>query len=130
MIVLDASVLIAHLSKFDAHHDRAYSLLIDVAGRDLVMSPITKAEVLVGPARVGRAAEAEDALDLLEVRTVGLPDDAPMRLALLRAETGLRLPDCCVLLACDQAGPTGEVATFDDALAAAAAGRARNVYRR
>jgi predicted nucleic acid-binding protein len=46
------------------------------------------------------------------------PDDEPLRLANLRATTGLRLPDCCAL---DTALSNGAmVATFDQALAGAA----------
>lgn len=42
-------------------------------------------------------------------------DDAPVRLATLRAETGLKLPDCCVLLAAQDAGAEA-VLTFDEPL--------------
>jgi len=49
----------------------------------------------------------------------GEGDDAPARLAVLRAGTNLEPPDCCVLLAADQT--QGEVATFDDRLADVAA---------
>lgn len=71
-----------------------------------------------GSARLGRLAQAAAALDQLRVCAVDLPPDAPLRLAALRAGTKLKLPDCCVLLAADQAGDA--VATFDDRLADAA----------
>lgn len=48
---------------------------------------------------------ARAALDELEVEQVPLGDDASMRLAELRADTGLKLPDCCVLLAAQDEGP-------------------------
>ncbi len=120
MIVLDASVLIAHFDTADVHHDRAGELLLLAADQDqpLGASPITLAEVLVGPARIGRLAQAAAALDQLRACSVDLPPDAPLRLAALRAATKLTLPDCCVLLAADQAGDA--VATFDDRLADAA----------
>lgn len=118
MIVLAASVLIAHLDGADAHHERATRLLIEGAGEALGASPSTIAEILVGPARSGRLDAAQAALAELEVATVGLVDDAPARLATLRATTGLRLPDCCVLLAAETADD--EVATFDDRLRRAA----------
>jgi predicted nucleic acid-binding protein len=44
-----------------------------------------------------------------------------MRLAMLRAGTGLKMPDCCVLLAAEQAH--GSLATLDDRLATAATER-------
>ncbi|MGI8425173.1 MAG: type II toxin-antitoxin system VapC family toxin [Actinomycetota bacterium] len=118
MIVLDASVLIAHLDAEDAHHERATTLLTNLADEPLRATRLTLAEVLVGPARAGKLDRATMALRELEVKGVGLEEDAPIRLAGLRAETGLKLPDCCVLLAAEQA--QGEVAVFDNRLVAAA----------
>ena len=50
---------------------------------------------------------------------IPLGADAPTRLARLRAETGLKLPDCCVLLAAQDASASS-VLSFDDRLSAAA----------
>lgn len=121
MIVLAAGVLIAHLDATDAHHDRAQRLLLQAADQELAASVVTVAEVLVAPARAGHLARATAALAELGVASVPLDVDAHVPLATLRAETGLKLPDCCVLLAAEQG--RGAVATFDDRLAAA--GRAR-----
>jgi predicted nucleic acid-binding protein len=118
MIVLDACVLIAHLESTDLHHDRATRLLVDLADEPLGASQLTLAEVLVGPARTGEMDTVQGALRTLDVTPIALPEDAPARLAALRAGTRLRLPDCCVLLAAQDA--EGAVATFDDRLAAAA----------
>lgn len=126
MIVLDASVLIAHLDAEDAHHARAGALLTETAGGQRCASPLTLAEVLVGPARARRLDLARAALGQLGIRSVALTDDAPARLAALRAETAMRLPDCCVLLAAEQVG--GTVGTFDERLAAA--GRLRGLLVR
>ena len=119
MIVLDASVLIAHLESTDAHNERATQLLVDAAGEAFAASPLTLAEVLVGPARVGRVNAARSALRELAVATVPLAEDASTRLAIIRATTRLRLPDCCVLLAAETA--QASIATFDDRLATSAA---------
>ena len=116
--MLDASVIIAHLDATDALHDRATALLLGVDSEDLGASPLSLAEVLVGPARAGRLDRAVAALDQLEVTSVNLDRDAPTRLAVLRAGSSLKLPDCCVLLAAQQVH--GAIATFDEALAAAA----------
>ena len=118
MIVLDASVLIAHFDSADPHHDRATALLVDAADEPLGASPLTLAEVLVGPASAGTLAAAQDALHDLEVFTVPLDEDAPQRLATLRATTRLRLPDCCVILAAQSTH--GSIATFDERLVGAA----------
>jgi predicted nucleic acid-binding protein len=128
VIVLDASVLIAHFSAKDAHHEQAIRLLEESASEVLGVSPVTLAEVLVAPARAGMLAAANAALHDLGVRTVDLADDAPERLANLRADTNLKLPDCCVLLAAEQA--FARIATFDDRLSRAAGERRIEVLGR
>lgn len=120
MIVVDASVLIAQLDAADAQHDRAFGRLLQLASQPLAASPITIAEVLVGPARRDRLEEASGALRALELSEIPLGPDAATRLAVLRAGTQLKLPDCCVLLAAQDAAAE-QVLTFDDRLGAAAA---------
>lgn len=119
MIVADASALIAHLEAGDAHHDPVERILLDLADRPLRSSTSTLAEVLVGPAAAGRLEEARAALEILGVEELGLGADAPPRLAVLRAETGLKLPDCCVLLAA-RTTPGAALLTFDRRLGAVA----------
>ena len=120
MIVLDASVLIAHLDERDVHHERASRLLADTGSEPLGASTITLAETLVAPTRAGRLEDVVAALDRLGVAELPLGDGAPARLARLRAEVGRKLPDCCVLLAAQEHG--GTVASFDSALVDAATG--------
>jgi len=116
VIVVDASVLIAHLDERDALHRRAEDALLEAAEQTLACSPITLAEVLVGPARRSRLDEARAAIAELELDVIPLGDDAPVRLATLRAASGQKLPDCCELLAASAAA-AARVLTFDDALA-------------
>jgi predicted nucleic acid-binding protein len=111
VIVLDASVLIGHLDGADPHHAKARALLEKSDAEPLGASAITLAETLVAPARTGRLKEAQTALERLGVSELGLGEDAPGRLAKLRAEVGLKLPDCCVLLAAQE--HRGTVASFD-----------------
>ncbi len=118
MIVLDACVLIGHFDARDAHHAAATALLEGACGEALVAGTVTLAEVLVGPARVGRAAEAVAALSDLGVTEIGLDAGASAALAELRAQTALKLPDCCVLAIAQAHAAT--LATFDDRLQAAA----------
>jgi predicted nucleic acid-binding protein len=118
VIVLDASVLIAHLDERDAHHERASRLLADTGAESLGASTITLAETLVDPTRAGRLEDVLAALDRLGVTELPLGDEAPARLARLRAEVGCKLPDCCVLLAAQELG--GTIASFDSALMDAA----------
>lgn len=118
MIVLDASVLIAHLDAGDRHHVEARRLLDESAGEPLAASAITLAETLVAPARSGRLTEAEAALRQLGVEELAIGVDSPGRLATLRAGTGLKMPDCCVLLAAlDHQATLG---SFDSSLLSAA----------
>lgn len=119
-MILDASVLIGHADADDAHHARAVDLLLDHAGEPFRVNPLTLAEFLVGPAREGRLADAELHLATLRVEAVALSADAPRHLAELRAGTGLRLPDCCVLLTAFQTGEA--LASFDADLRRAASG--------
>jgi predicted nucleic acid-binding protein len=121
MIVLDASALIAHLDPEDALHDAADLRLEAVANQPFGASPITLAEVLVAPTRMGKLRTVQAAIRALAVMELALPPNAAERLAALRAETGLALPDCCVLLAAEVAD--GGVLTFDERLARAAAER-------
>lgn len=121
MIVLDASVLIAHLDRRDAHHDAATEHMTAVAAEPFAASSITLAEVLVAPTRSGSLPAVDAALRALDVEEIALPPAASRRLAALRVETGLKLPDCCVLLAAEAA--RGRVLTFDERLAREAARR-------
>lgn len=118
MIVLDASVLIAHFRRSDAHHPAALALLEAAGGEQLGASAVTLAEFLVGPTRNRMLEVALQGLERLGVRELPLGDGAPVALAGLRAQTGLKLPDCCVLHAAQRFD--GVVATFDEPLAAAA----------
>lgn len=117
MIVLDASVMIAALSATDAHHGSARRILEANADQRVVAHRLTLAETLVGGARQGVAGALSSALDAIGIGRLDEPDD-PIELAVLRARTGLRIPDACVLLAArrDRAG----LATFDQRLADAA----------
>ena len=121
MIVLDASVLIAHLDPRDALHEAADERLLDASDQPFGASTITLAEALVAPLRAGALATTRAALRSLGVEELLLPAGAAERLAALRADTGLKLPDCCVLLAAEEAN--GGVLTCDERLARAAADR-------
>jgi predicted nucleic acid-binding protein len=118
MIVLDASVVIAFLNPSDPHHLRATQLLEEHSTADFRMHQIILAEMLVDAVRTGRGAQLFD--DLLSLGVVAHEPDAnePLILAELRATTGLRMPDCCVLAVARQ--ETLPLATFDDQLTRAA----------
>lgn len=113
MIVLDASVVIAFWGQQDHHHERAFEILDTEEG--LCTHPITLAECFVGQARTGRVEEAVHDFELIGIERYQPTANEPEILALLRATTGLKLPDCCVLAAAEHVG--GSLATFDRRLA-------------
>jgi len=118
VIVLDATVLIAHFGSADRHHDSATHLLNELVGDILLVHPVNLAEVLVGGVRQGRGQQMAADLETLGVVVADQLEGEPLRLAELRVRSGLKLPDCCAL---DTAiTRQSALATFDQALAAAA----------
>lgn len=124
MTALDASVLIAHLDEGDIHNARAGRVVV---GNSTVLtaSTVTLAEVLVGPVRSGIGEAVRQGIRALGVEELPLPVDAAVRLASLRVETGLRLPDCCVILSAEDGDR--QLATFNDRLARVARERGLTV---
>ena len=121
MIALDASVLIAHLNPADPHHRAATDVLLAGVPGEMLVHMITMAEVLVGGVRIGQAASMREDIHAAGIMVAPHDNEEPIRLAELRASSGLKLPDCCVLDVAirHRAG----LATFDHALAAEAAKR-------
>ncbi len=128
MIVFDASVLIAYLDGDNVLHHAAETLLAAAIDDDFGANSLTLAEVLVVPTRTGRVVAVQAALYDVEMKVLPFPPDTAVRLAQLRVNTGLKVPDCCVLLAAEDSHAT--VATFDDRLVRAAEGRNLAVLRR
>jgi predicted nucleic acid-binding protein len=120
LTVLDASVLLAHLDDTDPHAEAARTILAEAG--ELAASTLTLAEVLVGAVRAERLDEQLAVLAELQVTEVPIERGAAAGLAVLRAETGLRMPDCCVLHAAAVSGAEA-IATRDERLARAAAAR-------
>lgn len=122
LTVLDASFVIAALSADDAHHEAAANALAGASDDDLVLAATTRAEVLVGPARVGgkTLASARDFADGCETVPVGatVADDAS---ALKARHRALSLPDAIALVVAEMID-TDAVWTFDR--------RWRDVHRR
>ena len=119
MIVADASWVVALRDPSDRHHRRAVAVNYQIAGEIALLHPVTLAECLVAPARLGVVDEASARLHAAFDIDVVDPG-APLRWAKLRAETRLRLPDAIVL---DTAvnRHARAIATFDGQLGACAA---------
>ncbi|MEP6481338.1 MAG: PIN domain-containing protein [Rhodoglobus sp.] len=114
MIVLDATAMIAVLDPHDAHFAAAREVFRANSTQRVVAHRLTVAESLVVAARSNLAARVASAFDALGIGRLDEPDD-PVALAELRARTGLRMPDACVLLAAHRDGAA--LATFDERLA-------------
>ena len=109
--------MIAFLNPRDAHSAAARALFETTARNRLVAHRLTIAETLVGAAQANVTQAVARALDSIGVGRLDEPDD-PADLAELRALTGLKMPDACVLLAAKRDGAS--LATFDSRMARAA----------
>jgi predicted nucleic acid-binding protein len=116
VIVLDASVLIAHLNAGDAHAARAFDMLD--TEEDLLVHPLSLSEALVRPTEQSRAFEALAVIENIGIERWTPDHDEPLRLARLRVDSKLKLPDCCALSAALATNAT--LASFDTRLVAAA----------
>jgi len=121
VIVLDAKVLISYWGTPDVHTNRAFEVLD--TEEELILHPVTLAESLVGPVRIGREADAAEDFARLGIERHTPQFDEPVRVARLRAESALKLPDVYVLATAMELDAT--LATFDQRLADVA--RARGV---
>ena len=122
LIVLDASFAIAALSADDAHHDAAVDALAGSGDDELVLAATTRAEILVGPARVSdkMLMAARDFVEGCETVPVSatIADGAATLKARHRA---LSLPDAIALVVAEIVNADA-VWTFDR--------RWRDVHRR
>lgn len=118
LITLDASIIIAHFNEADTHHPAAEAFFTEHIDAEFLMHTLTIAEVLVVPTRMRRVEQAMRWLGRLGVAEWNHSPGEARHLAELRVESGLRMPDVCVL---DTALSTNAaLATFDTALASAA----------
>ena len=123
MIVLDAGVLIGFLDARDVHHERAAALLTREIEDVFAVNILTLAEILVAPTRAGQRDGLLHVLADLDMTTLQFSESSAATLAQLRAETMLKMPDCCVLLSALE--QRARLASFDDRLIKVA--RARGI---
>ncbi|CAM3420043.1 type II toxin-antitoxin system VapC family toxin [Tsukamurella hominis] len=127
LVVLDASVLIGFFESSDPFHSRAIEIVTTAIsqGAGLIANELTVAEFLVGPARSGIVESAEARLAQLGIDRRGFPTSFAPRLATIRHNARVRLPDAAVILTAVDAAEAGtgavSVATFDARLRAGAA---------
>ena len=105
LIVLDASVVIAHLDSSDSLHGAATAALLEHAEDDLRLPASAYAEALIDPTARGRLAEARERIAAMELLVVPLDEAIAERAASLRVRhRALRLPDALVLATAEELG--------------------------
>ena len=80
MIVLDASVLVAHLNPADAHHQSAAGILLAGTPGRMLVHTITLAEILVAGVRIGQGASLAHTPRLLRPGRRDPPPGKPVHL--------------------------------------------------
>lgn len=102
VVVFDADVLIAYLSRDDAHHAEAIDRVrraLEPGTRRLV-SAVNYTEILVGPLETAgpEVAETVDAMFVrFGIETIPVDMDLARRAAAVRIRTKLKLPDAYAL---------------------------------
>ncbi|MDR0990170.1 MAG: PIN domain-containing protein [Propionibacteriaceae bacterium] len=113
MIVCDTSFLIAFLEPSDFHHATAVAILTAHSTEQLVIHPINLAELFVGARSDAEADSLADFLaQNLRLEILTLEASHARQLGRMRRETGLKLPDCCAVVAAAQR--SASVVTFDE----------------
>lgn len=99
IVVFDASVLIAFLSRRDSHHhEAAVRVRATLApGIERWLCAVTLSEILVGPIRAGRDGEVHQMLGRLGIEIRSVDATLARRAAAVRAGTDLAIPDAYVL---------------------------------
>lgn len=123
-LILDASVLIGLLDTSDAHHNVAVDHVeaADLRGDELLTPASAYSEALVSFARVGRVADAREAVAAMGIVVAPLTAAIGEHAAQLRAaHERLRLPDAIVLATAHVLG--SQLLTYDDRLARVADNR-------
>jgi predicted nucleic acid-binding protein len=118
MIVLDANVLIGFLDATDSNHAATLDLLERRFADGYGASVLTVAEALVHPTRVNRQDAAMASLVRIGVQVIPVDASDAAALARVRNTYRTRMPDAAALHTALSTG--SELATFDDALIAAA----------
>jgi predicted nucleic acid-binding protein len=113
LTLLEATVGVAALAVDDAHHLAAATALGGTAADALVLAATTRAEILIGPARVGGGALESARAFVDGCATVPVTADIADAAATLRArERALSLPDAITLIVANVIG-ADTIWTFD-----------------
>jgi len=113
LIVLDASVLIAHLDPADALHEPASEAVRGHVDDELRLPTSAYSEYLVDAARAGAIGQARESVERLGLILAPIDQEIAEEAARLRARSNaLRLPDALVI-ACGEIFEADVVLTAD-----------------
>jgi predicted nucleic acid-binding protein len=122
VVVFDSDVLIGFLSRDDAHHQAAVDRVrVSMApGTRRMLCAVNHAEIMIGPIKAGKEARelVWQMLVQFSIETINVDVDFANRAAVVRARTGLKLPDAFALATVVHAEHRGyedvELASFDE----------------
>ena len=113
VVVFDADVLIAYLSRDDAHHAAALERMrraLEPGNRRLV-SAVNYTEVLIGPLQAAGpagAATVDAMIERLRFETIDVGVHLARRAADVRVQTRLKLPDAYAVATAADANSKGD----------------------
>ena len=121
VVVFDSDVLIGFLNASDANHQGARRWMQKALARGTrrLVSAVNYSEILIGPAKAGKAERdrVDGMLGAMGIEIITVDAALARRAAAVRARTGLALPDAYALATCIHAEHRGltdvELATFD-----------------
>lgn len=119
VVVFDSDVLIGFLNVDDAHHKKAVEQVRAslVPGTRRLLCAVNYAEILIGPLRAGRQERVKQMLMHFTIETVQVDGELAEQAAIVRARTGLKLPDAFALATVTHARRGGStdvsLASFD-----------------
>jgi predicted nucleic acid-binding protein len=98
LVLVDASIVIAHLTRDDRYHEVASAALVSHRDDDVRISASAYAEALARPIRLGAADKAQTAIRALHIAIAEIGAPVAEEAARLRARhRSLRLPDALVI---------------------------------
>ena len=125
MIYFDSCIVIYLVEPRSLLHNRCQTVFVSERPREICISPLVKAECLVGPMRTGDTAlQAAYEEFFSTARILDMPEPVFVNAARLRARFNLKMPDA-LHLACAQRHACDALWTNDTRLNAAAGGMAR-----
>jgi predicted nucleic acid-binding protein len=114
-LVCDANVVIALFDANNVHHSEAIEIYLQSTGTPIYLSALTYAEILTQPAAQGKLDFFVKNLETGGFEVAEISKELAIEMSQVRAATGLKMPDVCVLALANYLG--AELVTADQKLA-------------